>query len=100
MSPVFMLQNAWIDAHQRAGAVDPDNARAPRELDRRPGMTFHQLVKAGVLIQCAPGKYYLSEDAAEAFRAARRRKALYFFLILAVLYALYLTFVPGLIVQS
>jgi hypothetical protein len=60
-----------IEGLRRAGAV---NAGAARPLDARgfEGSRLEKLLEAGVILEAAPGVYYVDETAYERYRQGKR----------------------------
>lgn len=86
---VIIKQNAYMKRFRKAGAIDPNQARSLEELDIRSSGIFRRMVDKDVF---RPGRrpdtYYIDLDAAADFVAARRRRALYTFLLILAVMAL------------
>jgi hypothetical protein len=74
-------QNRYLRKFTAAGAVAPAGARPLREVGVRDSRVFRRLVSRGVLVEAAPGRFYLDPPASAAFRHRRRKQA---FVLLAV----------------
>jgi hypothetical protein len=87
MSAAFIIakQNQYLRRFQEAGAVSPDNAKSLEQVGCRDSRMFQRMVRREVIRQAAPGKYYLDVEAAQAFRLARRERALNALLIVLVI---------------
>ncbi len=87
MSSAFIIakQNQYLRRFQEAGAISPDTAASLEQVGCRDARMFQRLVRRGVIRQTEPGKYYLDVEAAQAFRKARRERALNALLIVLVI---------------
>ncbi len=65
-----------VNSYRGAGAVTPDRAMSPDQLDVPRRMAFERLVQRAVLRDTGNGRYYLDEPSWEALRGIRRRMAL------------------------
>jgi hypothetical protein len=87
MSSGFIIakQNQYLRRFQEAGAVAPESAMSLEQVGLRDSRMFQRLVRREVIRQAGPGKYYLDVQAAQAFRTARRERALNALLIVLVI---------------
>ena len=58
-----------------AGASTPTTAKALSDVGCRESGAFRGLVARGVFIECEPGKYFVDEQRAVAFKQRRRKQA-------------------------
>jgi hypothetical protein len=73
---IIAKQNQYLRRFQEAGAISPDTAMSLEQVGCRDSRMFQRLVRREVIRQTAPGQYYLDVAAAQAFRQARRQRAL------------------------
>ena len=87
MSSAFIIakQNQYLRRFQEAGAISPETAKGLEQVGCRDTRMFQRMVRREVIRQTAPGKYYLDVGAAQAFRQARRERALTALLIILVI---------------
>jgi hypothetical protein len=87
MSAAFIIakQNQYLRRFQEAGAISPDTAKSLVQVGCRDSRMFQRMVRREVIWQAVPGKYYLDVEAAQAFRKARRERALNALLIVLVI---------------
>lgn len=71
------------------GATCPERAIAFAEVGMRHSWVFDQMVDRGVLVNVGGDRFYLNEQAAQAFLAAQRRRA---WTIAAILLIVFLVF--------
>jgi hypothetical protein len=75
------------DAYKTSGATDHETARTPGELGLRRGLLFKRLVRRNVLIEIAPGRYYLDETSLEIYFARRKTRMMAVVIVLIALIA-------------
>lgn len=81
---IALRRKRLIRAFREAGATDCDHASTLEQVGQRHTWIFDQLVRRGVFVAAAPGRYFLDERAADAFLAAYRKRALVMVAVLLV----------------
>ena len=87
---IVLKERKIVDAFRRSGVTSPAEARSLAELALYESWVVHRLMDRAILRQAEPGKYYLDEDAWQAFRRARGRfltiaAAIILFIVLGLL---------------
>ena len=90
----YLKQNLYMRAFCKAGATDRGRAKPLAELGIRPGAIFRHMVNKGIFVAVGGESYYLDENAADEFIAARRKRAFYM-LVLMLLALLFLWIFGG-----
>jgi hypothetical protein len=85
---IVIRRKRLVRAFREAGAIDPTRAATPEQLGQRRSWVFDQMAAHSVFIATADGRYYLNEQAAVEFLAARRKRALTITGVLLLLFAL------------
>jgi hypothetical protein len=88
---ILMKERHIAEAFQRAGAISPERARAPEELNiGTHGVAWRRLLDQAAVREASAGKYYLDMPSWEAsIRMRRRRMAIALFLVIFVAVAYY-----------
>ena len=74
---IIIKQNQYMRKFRQAEATDAPHARPLSEIGiRRRSGIFRRMAGRGVFVETAEGVYYMNQEAAEAFVAARRRRIL------------------------
>jgi uncharacterized membrane-anchored protein len=73
---VIIKQNQYMRIFRKAGATDPGQASTLAALGLRETAIFRRMVDKGVFVSTGSDAYYMNQDAAEDFVAARRKRAL------------------------
>jgi len=81
---VILTQDRAIRAFRAAGATSPQSAKPFEEVGLKPTWVKRRLIARGVLLEAAPGAYYLDEERVTRF-AARRRTVAIVILVIGVL---------------
>src|SRR5437667_3436376 len=80
---IIAKQNRYLRRFAEAGASTPTTAKALSDVGCRESGAFRGLVARGVFIECEPGKYFVDEQRAVAFRQCRRKQAVIVLMALA-----------------
>jgi len=83
---VIIKQNQYMRIFRKADATDRSRAKPLAELGIRETHIFRRMVDKGVFVATGAGPYYMDQDAAAEFIAARRKRA--FYMLALVLIAL------------
>ncbi len=98
--PAFDVDAAFVDAMRQRGATSPATALHDRDLPRLSREQFRELLDRGVLLEGAPGTFYLYEHAVVASSAPQRPRAFPArALVKSVLFWLILILIPVIIIQ-
>lgn len=73
---IIIKQNQYMRVFRKARATNPDQARTLAGLGLRETGIFRRMVEKGVFVSTGSDAYYLNQDGAEEFIAARRKRAL------------------------
>jgi uncharacterized membrane-anchored protein len=73
---VIIKQNQYMRVFRKADATNPGQARTLAALGLHESAIFRRMVDKGVFVSTGSDAYYMNQDAAEDFIAARRRRAL------------------------
>jgi hypothetical protein len=87
---VIRRQNQNIDLFNRAGAIDEEHSVLPEEIGVRKRPVFRLMAARGIFIECAPGRYYIDNQASERFKAQRHRRSLLILAAAAIIFLLYI----------
>lgn len=85
------IANRFIET----GTTSPGTAKSPFELGIRHSLLFSRLIRRNVIIEVAPGRYYLNESNYQDYRQRRRSIALIIaavLILLILLDVIYLNF--------
>ena len=85
---VIIKQNQYMRIFRKAEATDRGRARALADLGIRESGIFRRMVDKGVFVPSGNGAYYMNENGASQFIAARRKRA--FFMLVLILIILLL----------
>ena len=72
---VIIVQNKYMRAFREAGATDRGRAKPLADLRIRPSGIFRRMADKGVFVDAGGGLYYMDENEAAEFVAARRKRA-------------------------
>jgi hypothetical protein len=72
---VVIVQNKYMRVFRKVGAVDRGRARTLADLGLRETGIFRRMADRGVFVEAGNGAYYMDENAAAEFVAARRKRA-------------------------
>ncbi len=87
-------QNLYMRAFRKAEATDRSRAKTLAELGIRETRIFRGMVEKGVFVPAGRDAYYMDQDGAAEFIAARRKRAFYM-LVLALIVILLLWIFSG-----
>lgn len=87
---IIIRANRIIRRFRELDAVDPARTVTYDDIGVRSRFIWSRLQARGVIIQPTPGRYYLDEPAAEAWRTRRRTISLLMAVIALLLFGLYL----------
>ena len=79
---VVIKQNQYMRIFRKAEAMDRGRAKALADLGIRESGIFRRMVEKGVFVDIGNGTYYLDENGAAEFLAARRKRAFYTLIIM------------------
>jgi hypothetical protein len=88
---VIVRQNQYMRIFRKAEAVDRARAKTLDELRVRETHIFRRMVERGVFVATGTGTYYMDQDAAAEFIAARRKRA--FIMLILMLLILLILFI-------
>jgi len=91
---VMLVQNKYMRTFRKAEATDRKRAKSLAELGIRETAVFRRMADKGVFVDAGGGAYYMDENEAVEFVAARRKKA-FFSLVLVLLALLFLWIFGG-----
>jgi len=91
---VIIKQNQYLRVFRKAGATDRGRARTLADLGISETHIFRGMADKGVFVASGGDSYYLDENAADEFIAARRKRTFYA-LVLALLVMLLLWIFNG-----
>ena len=91
---VIIVQNQYLRVFRKAGVTDRGRAKTLPDLGLRETSIFRRMADKGVFVEAGNGAYYMDEDAAAEFVAARRKRT-FFALVLALLALLLLWMFNG-----
>jgi hypothetical protein len=74
---VIIKQNQYMRTFRKAEATDRSRAKSLADLRVRESGIFRRMVDKGVFVDIGNGAYFLDEDAAAEFIAARRKRTFY-----------------------
>jgi uncharacterized membrane-anchored protein len=78
---VIIKQNQYMRTFRKAEATDRGRARTLTDLRIHESGIFRRMADKGVFVDIGNGAYYLDENAAAEFIAARRKRAFYAMII-------------------
>lgn len=73
---VIHIQNSLMKRFGQAGALDAGHAVQLESLGTHRSWIFDRMARRGVFVQTHDGRYYMDEQAADAFRQIRRNRML------------------------
>ena len=87
---IILRRKKFIRRFREAGATSPDRAISFADVGMRRSWVFAQMVSRGVFVDAGGDRYWMNEQAAEAFLAAQRKRVLIGAGILLVLFLIFL----------
>jgi hypothetical protein len=87
---IILRRKKFIRRFAEQGATSPDKAISFDKIGMRRSWVFDQMAARGVFVLVGQDRFYMSEQAAEAFLAAQRRRALTIGGILLLLFLIFL----------
>ena len=73
-----------INGFLKSGTTNPKAAKTAEELNIRRGLLFRRLVSRNVLIEPAPGRFYLHEENLEKYYRSRRMTLVAIFFVVGL----------------
>jgi hypothetical protein len=66
----------YFSRFENAGAISSETSKTLVSLGLHGGLIFNRLIRKGVFIEAAPGKYYVSRSTYDKYRTQRKRTAI------------------------